>query len=235
MRAPSRRAPSSLAGPIGISAALHSVLFAVVIIMNATPPKPLPPMYKVDIVAAPAGERAAGVVTDAPAPVAPTPPKAMPKVEPNNTAPVLPKKNVKPVKTPKQATPTLAPAKAQPNVAAPKAGGGAVGGKGTDVATVRTEGIDFPFPGYLNNIVRQVYLNFKPRPGRPLKAEVFFMIRRDGTVSGFRFLTRSGDYAFDLEAQGAVESAARAFGGLPPGFSDDVLPVIFSFDPSRIP
>jgi outer membrane biosynthesis protein TonB len=60
-----------------------------------------------------------------------------------------------------------------------------------------------------------------------------FLIRRDGTVTDFRFLTRSGNFAFDLECQGAVEMAAdgKAFGPLPAGFSDDVLPVIFSFDP----
>ena len=40
--------------------------------------------------------------------------------------------------------------------------------------------------------------------------------------------------AFDLEAQGAVEAAARAFGSLPAGFGDDVLPVVFSFDPGRL-
>ena len=47
---------------------------------------------------------------------------------------------------------------------------------------------------------------------------------------------RSGDYSFDLDAQGAVESAGnnRAFGPLPNGFSDDVLPVIFSFDPTVV-
>ena len=99
------------------------------------------------------------------------------------------------------------------------------------MATVRTEGIEFPFPAYLNNIVRQVALNFSPEGGSDLRAEVAFLIRRDGSVAGFRFVTRSGDYAFDLEAQGAIEKAARAFGPLPDGFTDDVLPIVFSFDP----
>jgi hypothetical protein len=46
----------------------------------------------------------------------------------------------------------------------------------------------------------------------------------------------SGSYGFDLEAKGAVEAAgaARAFGPLPEGFSDDVLTVIFTFDPKII-
>jgi outer membrane biosynthesis protein TonB len=60
-----------------------------------------------------------------------------------------------------------------------------------------------------------------------------FLIHRNGSVSNVRFVTRSGSYPFDLEAQGAIEAAAaaRAFGELPEGFPDDVLPVVFSFDP----
>ena len=118
--------------------------------------------------------------------------------------------------------------------AAPKAGGGPTGGKGTDVATVRSEGIEFPFPGYLNNIVRQIAIRFKPRNASArLKAEVRFLIHRDGSVSDITFIRRSGNYSFDLEAQGAVDAAssALAFGPLPAGFPDDVLPVVFSFDP----
>lgn len=101
------------------------------------------------------------------------------------------------------------------------------------MATVRTEGIEFPFPGYLQNIVRQIALRFDPRRPGALRAEVVFLIRRDGSATGIRFLTRSGSFAFDLEAQAAVEQAGnvRAFGPLPDGFRDDVLPVIFSFDP----
>ena len=101
------------------------------------------------------------------------------------------------------------------------------------MVTVRTEGIEFPYPGYLENIVRQIALNFHPPRGASERAEVAFLIRRDGSVTSIRFVTRSGNYAFDLEAQGAVEAAgnARSFGPLPEGFPDDVLPVIFSFDP----
>ena len=109
-----------------------------------------------------------------------------------------------------------------------------MGDKGTDVATVRSDGIEFPFPGYLNNIVRQIALNFNPRNADArLKAEVRFLIHRDGSVSDLTFIRRSGNFSFDLEAQGAVEAAAssRRFGPLPDGFSDDVLPVVFSFDP----
>ncbi len=140
--------------------------------------------------------------------------------------------------TPRKPAPPATPtpeAKSSPKDAPPtRAGGGPVGGTGTDVANVRSEGVEFPYPGYLNNVVRQIALRFKPRNPGALRAEVFFIVRRDGTIGEFRFLTKSGVYAFDLEAQGAVESAgsARAFGILPDGYVNDFLPVIFSFDPS---
>ena len=116
------------------------------------------------------------------------------------------------------------------------AGGGPTGDRGTDVATVRTEGVDFPFPGYLENIVRQIAKNFGEHRNTNVRAEVQFLIKRDGTVSAISFVTRSGNYSFDLDAQGAVEAAAKnnGFGPLPNGFSDDVLPVIFSFDPTVV-
>ena len=189
-------------------------------------------MYHVELVAAPPGERAVGEVkTTAPAetrPVTePRPSDASVKTMPS------PKRATKenPVR---RATPDLKIPKKQERSNAPTAGGGPIGGKGTDVANVRSEGIEFPFPGYLNNIVRQIALNFKPRDrNSKLRAEVTFLIHRDGSVSDLKFVKRSGNYAFDLEAQSAVEATAlaRSFGPLPGGFADDVLPVMFSFDP----
>ena len=138
---------------------------------------------------------------------------------------------------PVPATPVPAPARPAPNTPSPRAGGGPEGGRGTDVANVRIEGIEFPYSGYLANIVRQIALRFEP-PNRnaPLRAEVSFLIHRDGSVTGQRIVVRSGVYAFDLEAMGSIEAAAaaRAFGPLPAGYPDDVLPVVFSFDPSLI-
>jgi protein TonB len=104
------------------------------------------------------------------------------------------------------------------------------------VANVRTEGIEFPYPVYLQNVVRQIALQFRPSAKGALRAEVAFLIRRDGSVAGLKLVTRSGSFSFDQDAMGAVEAAARAdaFGPLPAGFTDDVLPVIFSFDPRLI-
>jgi len=209
-------ASKSLAVPVGLSALVHTGVVATVLIFRAAPPPPMPPMYKVELIAAPAGERAAGVVSNAPAPAvataAPSPAKAAAKSVTTAVTKVsakAPAKPVKPAVTPSVAPATKAAVQAPVPAAAtappPKAGGGATGGAGADVASIRLEGISFPFPGYLNNIERQIALNFSPRGNvGALRAEVFFMIRRDGSVAGFRFLTRSGNGAFDLECQGAI-------------------------------
>ncbi len=223
-----------LTGPAGISLALHATLVVVVVLgFRKGPPEALPPIYRVNIIAAPAGPRAIGVVQPE---AAETPPVTAPTVTPPAPAPPkespIPTPKITPAKPQPKATPVEKPAAAAPKTPAPKAGGGPIGGKGTDVATVQTEGIDFPFPGYLNNIVRQIALRFNPADANSgLRAEVRFVIRRDGSVIGIGFVTRSGNYAFDLEAQGAIEAAAREFGPLPEGFRDDALPVVFSFDP----
>jgi periplasmic protein TonB len=225
-----------LAGPIGASALLHVGVVSLLVVLSTKVAVVSPPIYKVDIVAAPPGKRAIGIVPPTPAPPAPpltTPPPAAHEVAPK--APVAPVHKQAAATPPAKATPVQTPPKAKP--VAPQtpvatAGGGPTGGPGADVASVHIEGIDFPFPGYLENIVRQVALNFSPPdPSAQLRADVAFLIRRDGTVFGFKFVSRSGDYSFDLEAQGAIEKAAKSFGPLPDGFHDDVLPVVFSFDP----
>lgn len=227
-----RRPAASITMPVGVSLLGHAAIIVGVIFMKSPPPLRMPPVYKVDLVAAPAGERAAGVVSDAPAPTEPattTPPR------PDTKAKAAPAKSSKaiPSKAAPRATPNVT-AKSTPEAVKnpPKAGAGEVGGKGTDVVGVHTEGIVFPYPGYLQNIVRQIALNFQWKGNPALRAEAFFIIRRDGSIASFRFVSSSGNYAFDLEAKGAVEAAAKAFGLLPAGFTNDALPVIFSFDPS---
>lgn len=106
------------------------------------------------------------------------------------------------------------------------------------MADVHVVGLEFPYPGYLDNLVRQVRLRFDPTEKRAgLRAELAFVVGRDGAITGLRVVRGSGSYAFDLEAQGAVEAAgsARAFGPLPDGFRGSALPVTFGFDPRPTP
>ena len=234
------RAGMSLRAPIVGSAIAHLAVVGAFMLARGTAPAPAPPTYRVNLIAAPPGPRQVGVVQPtpaAPAPAAITPPAAPAREipDPSRMKPAPTKaRPAKPVKPPKVATPVAgAPSAPAKPAAAPVAGGGPTGGRGADVANVRVDGIDFPYPGYLQNVVRQIAVNFKPSRGG-LTAVVAFMIRRDGSVTGIRLTTRSGVYSFDTEAMGAVEAAARSFGPLPAGFSDDVLPVVFSFDPRLI-
>lgn len=233
-----RMPPSSLRLPVVSSAILHLAVAGLVVIRSAAPKRTLPPMYRVQLVAAPPGPRAEGVVTSRPAPDVPT---AAPSAPERTKAPPPRSKLAakKPVPAaPRGATPNITKSsRPAPTKAPPKAGGGPEGGTGTDVANVNTSGIDFPYSGYLRNIVRQIALAFEtPRGAASLRAEVMFLIHRDGSVSGIRLLTPSGSYVFDQNCLAAVEAAgnARRFGPLPDGFSDDVLPVVFSFDPRTL-
>jgi periplasmic protein TonB len=222
-----------LSAPATVSAVLHVGAVAVMFVGSREAPLPaLPPIYKVNIVAAPPGPRQIGEVR--PQPAVENPAAQPPRPAAEQPVRTMPSPDRAPTgRVQRQVTP--APTQAPPAKGATAvAGGGPIGGRGTDVATVQTGGIDFPFPGYLNNIVRQIALRFTPsdRDSR-MRAEIMFLIHRDGSVTNLRFITRSGSYPFDLEAQGAIEAAAssRAFGSLPEGFNEDVLPVSFSFDP----
>lgn len=228
-----------LTGGIIASVLLHGGLVAAFFLLRSPAPPPAPPMIHISMVAAPAGERQPGVVQEAP-PAVVEPPKPQPAVttpppKPKTATPVA---KTKPKPAPKQATATAPPkSSATPPTNAPKAGGGPVGGKGTDVATVETPGIDFDYPFYTQNIVRRLIQYFGNFSGS-LKAEVRFTIRRDGTVdpASIHLVTPSGNYTFDQRALGAVEAAANAkvFGSLPGGFREDILPVTFWFSPQVI-
>jgi periplasmic protein TonB len=213
------------------------VLLAALAFTRVSKPAPRPPAYNVELVAAPAGPRALGSVDAGPTtrtppqPATPTPQRVVPPTPTPAPTPAAPRR-------PTTAAPTTTPPAAR-TPPAPRSGGetavpGPTGGRGRDVASVKVQGIAFPYPGYLENITRQIALNFKPRAGGALRAEVAFQIHRDGSVSELRLTSRSGVYAFDLECMGAVEAVGqrKSFGPLPAGFREDVLPVVFSFDPT---
>ncbi|HEY5218520.1 MAG TPA: TonB C-terminal domain-containing protein [Gemmatimonadaceae bacterium] len=233
------RARPTLTLPMGASVLLHAAVITALFVLRPPVPAATPPVYHVNLIAAPAGPRAIGTVQDKPAkappavPVTPPKSKAVPKPVPvvhtSKVAKRVPEKHV--------ATPAPVEVKTKPATSkSPAAGGGPEGGKGADVANVSTPGIEFPFQGYLDNIVRQIALRFSPGGSSALVANVVFLIHRDGSVSDFRFQKKSGSYAFDLAAQGAIDGAgsARAFGPLPAAYPDDALPVVFTFDPRII-
>lgn len=234
------RAP--LGSGLMVSAAVHAALFALALWAGNRPEEARPPVYRVELIGQ-AGLRQAGVekpTTEATASRQDV--AGAERVEEEKTVPT-PSKAKKGLPSPK-ATPSTdrtkkggarnapAPSATKSN-AAPRAGAGATGTKGADVANVRTDGIAFPYPGYLSNIVRQIALNWSPRRvSAALVTELKFMIRRDGTVAGIEVVKRSGDRLYDLDAMGAIEAvgSTRGFGALPTGWADDVLVVYFTFD-----
>lgn len=239
---------SPLSRSLVISAVLHGSVVLAVLLWEARPAPMRPPVYKMNLVGAPPGVKNIGVVDSRPvtAPVADAPaPSGIERPPEEKVAPTVAKAPPKPA--PAKATPTeVRTAKAGQADGAPKSAatsapraGSAAGGTGADVVTVKTDGLDFPAPGYLNNIRRQVEIRFRPGPqyaNRALFAEVSFLIHRDGRVSEIQIAKASGDYRFDREAFSAVEAAGntRAFGPLPDAWKDDVLQVYFSFTPAPI-
>jgi periplasmic protein TonB len=217
----------------GVAAGLAGTLLAhgivVLFLVAATrPPEAGPQVYAVELVAAPAPlpdmKPAPEAVQRPPAP-APAPTKPAPRKPAPKTAPVP---TPKPVAEPRPAEPT--PRASQPVQPLP----GEKPSTGSDVATVSTPGLQFPFPDYLRNIVQEIYRRWqRPLGNAALRSEVSFLILRDGSVHEIRVSRPSGSFSFDLAAQGAVEAAgtSRAFGPLPDGWGADVLPVTFYFTP----
>ncbi len=241
IHSPAREPPGRAVGLVG-TLVVHAAAVAF-LVTTVRPSKAAPPSYAVDLVAAPAPsprQRLAREALPTPPPEekpAPTPPKPAPAKE--RPAPVTPKPP-KPAATPAPA-PKPPPAETDrepsPRTAAPVTPApGETPSTGSDVATIKTPGLAFPYPEYLRNIVTQVYQRWDRASAKQSNfAEISFILLRDGSVRDIRFVTRSGSFAFDLDAQGAIEAAgnSRAFGELPDGWVADVLPGSFYFQPTR--
>ena len=107
--------------------------------------------------------------------------------------------------------------------------------EGGEDIDVRLEGLRRDFPQYYGNIIVQMRRCFRPPDGENREATIRFLIHRDGSTSDYETVRSSGSFAFDIEAQGAVECAGRPgrIGPLPEDFPWDVLPIEFTFSPSR--
>lgn len=221
-----RRPPGTgiaAAGTIALHVAAGVALFGTAGMVHQLPP----PTIEVNLVAAPAPQpnqrKAPEAVTRPAAQPTPALPKPKPQKKPAVKAPPPPPATPEKREAAPRTTPKVAPAP------------GEKPSTGSDVATVKTTGVEFPYPEYLRNIYSQILMRWqRPSGNVALRAEIFFLIHRDGSISDVQFTHRSGSFAFDLEAQGAIEAAgnANAFGPLPGAYSNDVLPVTFFFTPS---
>jgi len=229
IRSSDREPPGRAAGMVG-TLLVHAAAVGL-LVGTVKPSKASPPTYAVDLIAAPAPtqKRLAREALptpppeEKPAPVKPTPPKP-------TKAPAPPKPKTPPPPTEEKKEPP--PKTTSPATPAP----GETPSTGSDVATIKTPGLAFPYPEYLRNIVTQIYQRWdRASANQRSFAEISFLILRDGSVRDIHFVTRSGSFAFDLNAQGAVEAAGntRAFGPLPDGWDADVLPVSFYFKPTQ--
>jgi TonB family protein len=211
---------TGLAGTILV----HGAAVVTLLIAASSTPRSLPPTYAVSLVAAPIPTGTRQPAVEAPPPPAPAPPKAVAKTAPAPAKPAA--------KTP--AKPTAAPKTASPVTPLP----GETPGTGSDLANVKLDGKEFPYPEYLRNLVTQIYRRWaRPVGNAALQAEVSFVILRDGTVRDIKVIASSRSYSFDREAEGAVEEAAhaKAFGPLPAGYAADYLQIGFLFTPRRAP
>jgi len=225
-----------LSGGLFVSVLLHGALVAAFIALRPGAQPPSPPVFRVNLVAMPAAEPAP--VTAAPAPPAVTKPPPTPAPAPEVKKPAP--KRAQPVPKTKPPVATKAPETPPKTATQTTPPPTQAVGRGNDVTNLVTAGIEFPYPGYINNIANSIIREFNAihTGGGALRAEVSFTIRRDGSVSpeSIRLVTSSGVYSFNQDALAAVEAAAnrRAFGPLPPSFNEDILPVRFSFDPATI-
>ena len=217
-------------GRVGLAGTVlvHGVAL-VLLLSSVTGARHAPPTYRVRLLAAPAPgqeERRA--------------PEAVQR-EAEELTPPVPTKRPPPKSTISRAAPPPAP-DANRREPAPRTSSqnqplpGETPSTGNDAMTVSLGGIAFPFPEYTNNMYSQVLRRWqRPLQNTPLEAEVSFFVHRDGSVTDLQFIRRSGNFAFDLEAQGAIEEAGKfkAFGTLPDGWAADVLFVRFYFTGRR--
>ena len=217
-------------GRIGLvgTLAVHGVAL-MLLLSSVAGARRAPPTYRVRLVAAPAPgqeeRRAPEAVQREAEPL--TPPAPTKRPPPKSTV-----SRAAPPPAPDANRREPAPRTTSPNEPLP----GETPSTGNDPMTVSLGGIEFPFPEYINNMYSQVRRRWqRPLQSTPLEAEVSFFVHRDGSVTDLQFIRRSGNFGFDLEAQGAIEDAGKfkAFGALPDGWAADVLFVRFYFSGRR--
>jgi outer membrane biosynthesis protein TonB len=223
-RQPGRPGRRALLGSIGLH--MGALIVLVVSAMVHDPPLPEMIVYRVELISPPPQQEGPRETVVAPPPPPPSqrvmevpPPSPVPRPQP--TPPQPPPPAPQPPPPPPEAPPPRGP-DARPDTR--------VAGENLEV---RIQGEEFPFPEYLENIIREVYRRFRWTGTPGLSAEVYFVIRRDGSVQDIRILRTSGNRSFNLRTEEAVEAAGlqKAFGPLPSGYAADMLPVAMTFEP----
>jgi len=211
------------AGVAGTSVA-HAILVAALVLAAKRVESSPPLVYAVELIAAP-------MPMDAPRRA---PNEAPPAVEDDPAATETPTRQVVPPPPPPPDAPPRTERRlvtSTPVTPLP----GETPGTGQDVANVKIAGFESRYQGYVRNIVTQIRNRWqRPLGSAALTTEISFVILKDGSVSDIQIIKRSGNYSFDINARGAIESAgeSRAFGPLPTTYDGEALPISFFFTPS---
>lgn len=230
-------------GPLLWSFGLHAAVVTALLVSPLFRPEPMFfESFQVTLVSAPPAEvlddrpptlAQEELVVETPEPepvVEETPEVALPDPEPEPPKP-------EPEPDPDPVPPTPAPRPAEPDPepqpASSEPAEASEAEAGADV-NVRLEGLRRDYPAYYNSIILEIRKCFRP-PASNARAVVYFVIRRDGTVSDARLVERSGNASFDYAALGAIECAGSGrFGPLPDDLPYETLPVQFTFEPQRL-
>lgn len=229
----SRRRPGGRA--FAISAAAHAVLLGPLVVF-ARPPEPMEfETIRVNLVMQPPSDVVEAAPDPTPAPPQPEPEPARVEPEPEvkvEEKPPEPEPKPQEIEKPKTEKPPETPAE-RPE---PKRTEDApVTGAGGDEMNLSTEGREFPFPDYIENVIVQVRRYFRWDGDSRPKGVVYFEILPDGSVRNIRMARPSGNRLFDISVEGAVETAGNrgAFGPLPDAYAGTTLPVQIEVEPPR--
>lgn len=221
------------------SVGLHFALAAAALaVLGAAGRAPKSEVYTIDFVGGPAavitsaGPAAPAAVVTPPAAAAP--PKAGPSADYDEFGRrrgkkqhfVLPRPSLlrgaqtKPPKEEEQAQPPSAAEGRAPasNPSSGGDGGGASAGLSADMP-------NFPFPWYITRVRQLLWQQWQSRmPRQAGECVIVFSLLPNGAVTDLRAETSSGDSAFDLAAQAAVQDGAP-YPPLPPAFKEPFLKV----------
>lgn len=218
------------------SATVHAGALVLIFWSNAHARPPLEFVtYQIELVSPPPAVQAPEprqaqdeLVIERPDPTPPEPEKPKPVVEekPEPKPPPKPEAKQPPKPQPQKEAEEKKPTAAveTPVEEKPKESGEGI--------NVRMEGLRRDYPVYYQNIITQIYRCFRGQRAGRWETTVYFVIKRDGTVTGLDFVKKSGNPDFDFEALGAVECAGKGrFGPLPEELPYDQLPIQFKFQP----
>lgn len=220
---------------LAASAGVHAAVLVLAVWSSAAARPPLEFVsYQIEIVSPPPAVQAEEdtpaqqeLVVERPDPQPPQPEEEKRPVVEEKPKPKPAEPQPKPrVEEPKEAAEEKKPATstAEPAEEKPRESGEGI--------NVRMEGLRRDYPAYYANIITQIQRCFRWQGQGSWETTVYFVIKRDGTVSDLDFVKRSGNPTFDFEAMGSVDCAGKGrFGPLPEDLPWDLLPIQFTFRP----